>query len=188
MQRFLSKRTYQTLAVVLLAVCALLLIVWALTGAGLFGYFEQTLGSAGWAAFWTFMALSATWMVIVIPMRQVSQMPSLREELGADVHDLSSFAGAFRRSYTGEQAENERLFRTTPEDYTPDQAVRVRRNGWIYAGVGLGIALAVTVSLVITLEDDIWTLHQVVALGTSVAFFGGGVAQLIRGESIIRKK
>ena len=187
LSRFIPKRVFQVIAFLLLAGCLALTAYWIITDSGLFHIIARALDRSqrGLAMLLTFLCLFPIWVVVVLPIRALSQMPTLQEELGQEVTGLPSLVSGMKRLYETEQAKNEEMYRAS--SYTPEMTRRARMLGWAFVLVGLGAAVIVAVTLSITLQKGAVFSFQVVLALIAVALFIAGLIQLITGKSVIRK-
>jgi len=191
--RVIPKWLFQLLALLLLLVCVALTIYWTVGEEGLYGLLEQIL-DARWrglsgklmGGFFTFLVLFVGWLVAVLPLRKLSHMPTLEEELGQEVESVSDLVSGLSQLYEREQAKNEELYRAR-EPLSPRLRRRARRIGVAYVVVGLALLVATGLGLAVSLElGQILWLQVLLAL-LAPAFILAGLYQIMTGKSVIRR-
>lgn len=185
--RFIPKRAFQAIALVLLAVCLALTVAWIAGDAGLYRVLLSALGRRhrAWAMLLTFAALFAGWLLLVAPLRLLSRMPTTREELGADLRDgLPAFVAAVKKRFAVEMARNEAMARAA----RPTPAMRRRARevgaGLLLAGVLLGLAAAW--AWIAALEESYLLRLAIVLAIASPAFVVAGLVQVVTGRPVVR--
>ncbi len=186
--RFIPKRVFQIIALLLLALVLFLTIQWIVTDSGWYAIFHREMGikSKALAMALTFLALFVIWLVVVTPLRMLSHMPTTREELGVGLSDgLPAFGEGVKRMYLKQQAKNEEIFMAT--EYTSEMTQHVRKLGWVFLLVGILLTLAGLWMIVLILEMEIIFVLQIVMIIAGPVLMIAGLYQLITGRSAFRR-
>lgn len=187
--RFIPKWLFQLCAVLLLLLCFALTVYWVWADLGLYRVLSDWLGRGGpaYAPLLTFLVLFLFWLVLVIPLRIMSFMPTTKEELGTSLKDgLAPFSAALARSYKVQKAKNEVLY--AARDYSPQLRRRARLLGLGFLITGLAFGLVTVLTLPISLANGyVLKLQIILAILSPVLLLLLGVVQLITGKSVIRK-
>ena len=129
-------------------------IVWR--QAWLFNTLLESLGEERWwlAAFLTFLMLFVGWVLIILPLRIFSQMPTYREELAA--------AGAkdFSELYA---QQRKKMFLDKTDDLTPKQQA-IRARSLALGGLLLGFITGAATIVIFLISDLIWLSGISIAL------------------------
>ena len=186
--RLIPKKVFQASALLLLAACIFLTLYWTSTESGFYIVFRDLLGRRrGWlAAFGTFLALFVGWVAVVVPIRKLSAMPILEEEIGVSLKDglpavLDGMQGVYRR----ELVKNEEMYQA--REYTPEMKRRARQIGMGFLIAGVIVTLAGVGMIGMTVETGYIFRVQIVMLVSGPALLVAGGIQLITGRSVIRR-
>ena len=188
MPRFIPKRVFQTIALLLLALVLFLTIRWIMNDAGLYEVFRDKvrIQSKSLAMALTFLTLFGVWLIVVLPLRKMSHMPTMKEELGADLSDgLPAVGAGIKRLYAEQEAKNEAIFMAA--EYTPEMTRHARRLGWGFLLVGILLIVIGIWMVVLILEMEIVFVIQIVLLLAGPVLTIAGLIQLITGRSVFRK-
>lgn len=188
MPRFIPKLVFQIIALTLLAVGLVLMLYWIVTDSGLYRQIDGMINGRSQAIpmLVTFFAVFIGWIIVVVPIRLFSHMPTMKEELGADFGDgLPSVMTNMKRVYKEQSLKNDEMYRA--ETYTPEMRQRARMLGVAFIIIGVMLALTWAWSLVVTLESGYLTKFQIALLIIAPAFFFTGLYQVITGKSAIKK-
>jgi hypothetical protein len=186
--RLIPKKIFQAIALILLAVCIFLTLYWTFTESGFYIVFRDLLGMRWrWlAAFGTFLALFVGWVAVVVPIRKLSAMPTLEEEIGASLKDgLPAVLGGMKEVCRRESVKNEAMYRA--REYTPEMKRRARQMGVGFLIAGVIVTLAGVGMIGMTMETGYIFKVQVVMLVLGPALMVTGTIQTITGRSVIRK-
>jgi len=183
--RFIPKGVFQAIALILLLACFGLTIYWSTTDSGLFRALHRTLpwrqdlltGSVA------FLILFLIWLVVILPLRKLSWMPTLKEEVGQEVDSVASLVSGLARLYETQQSKNEVLYRA--RNWTPAMRRRARMLGAGYVVVGAGLAFAAALSF--TLGPGSVYGIQILLLMVALALILVGIYQIITGKPAIRR-
>ncbi|MCB9422992.1 MAG: hypothetical protein H6667_24540 [Ardenticatenaceae bacterium] len=184
--RFIPKRIFQTIALLLLALVLFLTIQWIMNDAGLYEIFRQETRSKSLAMALTFLTLFVVWFIVIVPLRMMSHMPTMKEELGADLSDgLPAVGAGIKRVYAEQEAKNEALF--TAAVYTPEMTRQARKLGWGFLLAGILLTMAGLWMIVLILEMKTVFVVQILLLLAGPVLTIAGLIQLITGRSVFRK-
>ncbi|MCD4738120.1 MAG: hypothetical protein K8R89_02530 [Anaerolineae bacterium] len=186
--RLISKKIFQAIALLLLAVCIFLTLYWTFTESGFYVVFRDLLGIRWrWlAAFGTFLVLFVGWVAVVVSIRKLSAMPTLEEEIGASLKDgLPVVLGGLQGVYRQELVKNEPMYRA--KEYTPEMKRRARQIGVGFLIAGVIVTLAGVGMIGMTVETGYIFKAQVVMLVLGPALVVTGMIQIITGRAVIRQ-
>jgi hypothetical protein len=162
--RFIPKRLFQIIALILLLVCFGLAIYFIATASGVFRWLQTMIGEdrRGMAMVLTFLILFVGWVIVVLPLRIMSHMPTLDEEMeAAGAENISEF---MRKSWVKYDVNKMPLRK------------RQRFLGW--GGLAFGLfSTAVAVVLFLVLESEVIPVGAIVL---ALVGFGGGLLYLVR--------
>ncbi|MCP4423909.1 MAG: hypothetical protein GY803_05400 [Chloroflexi bacterium] len=186
--RFIPKRVFQIIALTLLATILFLTIQWITTDSGWYAILRRDMGikSKALAMALTFLALFVVWVIVVTPLRMLSYMPTLKEELGAGLGDgLPAVGEGIKRLYAEQEAQNEEIFTAT--EYTPEMIQHARVLGWSFLLAGILLTLAGIWMIALIVEMKIIFAIQIVMIIVGPILTIAGLVQLITGRSVFRK-
>lgn len=154
--RFIPKPIFQKLALLLLAGLGVLTILIVRHQAQPFRLLRELLGEGQWwpAAILTFLILFLGWVLLLLPLRYLSQMPTYREELEA------SGARNFEELY---QQQREKMFLHKTDARTPAQQA-IRSRGMALGGFVAGLIAALATVLVYLLADVLWIAGMIITI------------------------
>jgi len=163
-RRFVPKPVFQAIALLLLLALVLLLLYWDASDTGL--YHQMRLVFTGG---WEWLAMPATftimfvgWLVIVLPVRLFTDMPTMKEELGVGEGGASSLLAGMSQMYKTASAENEEMYRA--REYTPELTRRARQIGVWFLILGAFLTLVGLWTLLLTLKTGRLFKAQVLVL------------------------
>jgi len=155
--RFIPKPIFQGLALFLLLGCLGLTVETVWHRSWPFDTLVAALGEEQWwlASFLTFLVLFVGWVLINLPLRIFSQMPTYREELTAA--GAKDFAALY-------QQQREKMFLDREnDDLTPEQQA-IRSRGLALGGLLLGAITGTAAVVIFLVSDLIWLSGIVITL------------------------
>lgn len=185
--RFIPKLIFQIIALVLLVTCLFMTVYWIVTDTGLYRQLDGVFGgrSKAFAMLSTFLIMFTGWIVVIVPIRKLSKMPTTKEELGAGIGDgLPEVMAGIARVYEAENAKNERMYRA--REYSEEMIQQARRVGVGFVIVGVVLSLAGVWMIAITAETGYVMGLQVMLLIFGPAMAIIGLVQVITGKSVVR--
>ncbi len=184
--RLIPKKIFQASALLLLAACIFLTLYWTFTESGFYVVLRDLLGMRWLAAFGTFLALFVGWVAVIIPIRKLSLMPTMKEEIGVSLKDgLPAVLGGMKGVYRRELVKNEEMYQA--REYTPEMKRRAGQIGLGFLTAGVIVTLAGVGIIGMTVETGYIFKVQVVMLILGPALLVAGVIQIITGKLVIRR-
>lgn len=183
MPHLIPKRVFQVFILLLFFVCLALTFYWIFSDSGLYHTLRLWTGEAwkGVAMFLTFFTLFAFWLIIVLPLRALTDLPPMKLREGS-----GSFLEEVKQQMNLERAKNAELYRA--KTYTPELKQRARRNGLMFFLAGLMVTPAILLTMSASLEQGHLLNLQVAVFITGILLVVVGLLQMITGRSIDRRR
>jgi len=177
------------MALILLGGCSFLTVYWIITDTGLYQQLDGVCGERSDAVVMllTFLLMFMGWIVVLVPLRKLSKMPTMKEELGAGIGaGLPQVLRGIARVYEAEKAKNEEMYRA--REYTEELTQRARRMGVEFVIIGIVLLLAGVWMIAITRETGYVMKLQVLLLILGPVMVIIGLIQLITGRAVVIRK
>ena len=186
-RRLIPKPIFQAIALLLLLAVVILLLYWSASDSGLYRWLHSIFsGEWEWLAMLaTFMVMFVGWLVLVVPLRLLTDMPTMKEELGVGEDGAPSLLAGMGQAYKTASARNDELYRA--REYTPEMTRRARQIGVWFLVFGLFLTLVGLWMLALTLKTGHLFKAQVLVLVVGPALIVAGLIQVITGKSVIRR-
>jgi len=182
--RFIPQSVFQVIALLVLAMCLTLTVYWIVNDTGLYRVLRNVFNYKTLAMLSTFLVVFAGWLMVVVPIRMISKIPTIKEELGVGIQDgLREILEGMKHVFREESSKNEEMYRA--QEYSEKMKHRARQLGQAFLIAGVLLTLAGVLMFVLVLETGRVFMVQIMIMLSGPAFIIVGLIQIVTGKSVL---